>query len=105
MNADYMMELSNGSLNYLKEAYPSSAITTLPLIALASSHNAVSEGMAVTVGLDYSFIHSQKGNMVTIDLEASEASPIYYGWVTAGSKYVSPVSERLIHRLQFGFSP
>ncbi|MFD1175683.1 LysR family transcriptional regulator [Paenibacillus puldeungensis] len=63
--------------------------------------NAVKEGLALTVGLDYSFEIGEHADIVPIELELPEYQPVYYGWVSPKGKLASPITKRFIHRLQF----
>lgn len=61
--------------------------------------NAVKEGLALTVGLDYSFETGERADIVPIELELPEYQPVYYGWVSPKGKLVSPIVKRFVHRL------
>ncbi|MVO98770.1 LysR substrate-binding domain-containing protein [Paenibacillus lutrae] len=67
-------------------------------------HNAVNEGLALTIGLDYSFKNNPSfGNegLVIIPLELSSREPIYYGWVLPKGKHSSHIATRFITKLKF----
>lgn len=66
--------------------------------------NAVRENMAVTIGLDYSFIHEpylQNIDLVTLDLELPDQQPIYLGWVRSEARHFSRISASFTTRLQY----
>ncbi|MGG1662309.1 LysR family transcriptional regulator [Brevibacillus sp. NRS-1366] len=66
--------------------------------------NAVRENMAVTIGLDYSFIHEpylQNIDLVTLDLEVPGQQPIYLGWVRSEERHFSRISASFTNRLQY----
>lgn len=67
--------------------------------------NAVKQGIAVTIGLDYSFADKQTElaqDLITIDLELPFASPVYYGLVRRKDKASSNILNRFIHRIHVG---
>ncbi|MDK8181330.1 LysR family transcriptional regulator [Paenibacillus sp. UMB4589-SE434] len=63
--------------------------------------NAVKRGLAITVGLEYSF--TDIADIVPIELDHSDVSPVYYGWVLHKGKHPSQASKRFIQRLQSEF--
>lgn len=64
--------------------------------------NAVEEGVAVTVGLDFSFNKNRKNNqpITTIDLKTPENKSVPYGWVRHKSKPSSQIAKTFINRLR-----
>lgn len=65
-------------------------------------HNAVKQGIAATIGLDYSFPNSQseiQQELVTIDLELPLPGPIYYGLVHRKDRTSSHIINRFLNRL------
>ncbi|HEY2491921.1 MAG TPA: LysR family transcriptional regulator [Paenibacillus sp.] len=68
--------------------------------------NAVAEGIAITIGLDYSFIRTsevKKQVMRTIELQSSGTDPKYFGSVIPIGKHASHISRVFINRLQYEF--
>jgi LysR family transcriptional regulator, transcription activator of glutamate synthase operon len=65
--------------------------------------NAVDKGVAVTIGLDFSFIKGQlnKQNIITLDLKTPDNKPIPYGWVRHKNKPSSQIAKTFINRLAF----
>lgn len=66
--------------------------------------NAVHEGLAITIGLDYSFKNKaphQIHGIIPIELESPNIEPIYYGWVLPEEKHASQISKRFLNRLKF----
>ena len=66
--------------------------------------NAVRENMAVTIGLDYSFIHEpylQYTDLVTLDFAIPDQQPIYLGWVRSEERHFSSISMSFTNRLQY----
>jgi DNA-binding transcriptional LysR family regulator len=66
--------------------------------------NAVKAGLAVTIGLDYSFINNlpyDSQDIVPIELELPNTEQVYYGWVRPKGKHSSQISKRFINRLKF----
>ncbi|MGE5701743.1 MAG: LysR family transcriptional regulator [Clostridia bacterium] len=61
-------------------------------------HNALKSGLAVTVGLDYSFVHS--ADIVTRELEVPQFKPFYYGWVRLDGKHSTHIAKKFINRLR-----
>lgn len=65
--------------------------------------NAVRQGIAITIGLDYSFI-SQMGypeeQTVTIPLDLPDSKPVYYGWVHPEGKHSSQIARKFINRFK-----
>ncbi|MGV3466397.1 MAG: LysR family transcriptional regulator [Heyndrickxia sp.] len=63
--------------------------------------NAVEEGIAVTIGLDFSFQKNQHNNpnLITVDLKTRDNKPIPYGWVRHKSKPSSQIAKTFINRL------
>jgi len=60
---------------------------------------AVLGGLALTVGLDYSFKHQElPDNIVPIELE--NHYPVYYGWVSSTQNQTNPIIKRFIQRLK-----
>ncbi|WP_312474025.1 LysR family transcriptional regulator [Neobacillus sp.] len=64
--------------------------------------DAVKHGLAITVGLDYSFTDNFS-EIVPIELELPDLKPVHYGWVLHKGKHPSQISKRFIHRLQNEF--
>ncbi|OBZ10269.1 LysR family transcriptional regulator [Bacillus sp. FJAT-26390] len=64
--------------------------------------NAVKRGLAITVGLEYSF-RDDHSEIVPIELDMPNASPVHYGWVLHKGKHPTQISKRFIQRLQFEF--
>ncbi|AJS61221.1 LysR family transcriptional regulator [Paenibacillus sp. IHBB 10380] len=64
--------------------------------------NAVKRGLAITIGLEYSFADNIS-DIVLIELDIPNLKPIHYGWVLHKGKHPSQVSKRFIQRLQFEF--
>lgn len=68
--------------------------------------NAVAEGLAITIGLDYSFLKSSEvvpQLMKTIELQSPDTHPIYLGSVIPASKHASQIARRFIIRLKYEF--
>ncbi|GAB6988684.1 LysR family transcriptional regulator [Paenibacillus pini] len=68
--------------------------------------NAVADGLAITIGLDYSFRRTSgihHSIMKTIELQSSDASPKYFGSVIPAGKQASHIALRFINRLKFEF--
>lgn len=62
-------------------------------------HNAVKEGIAVTIGIDYSF--KEDGlHVIPLALETPDIDRFYYGWVHASDKHISHVAKRFLNRLK-----
>ncbi|MBB2482515.1 LysR family transcriptional regulator [Bacillus sp. APMAM] len=63
--------------------------------------NAVEEGVAVTVGLDFSFHKNRKNNqnIMTIDLKTPNKNIVPYGWVRHKNKPSSQIAKTFINRL------
>ncbi|GGF94385.1 LysR family transcriptional regulator [Paenibacillus aceti] len=60
---------------------------------------AVLGGLALTVGLDYSFKNKDfPTHIVPIELENSH--PVYYGWVSSAQNQANPIIKRFIQRLK-----
>jgi DNA-binding transcriptional LysR family regulator len=64
--------------------------------------DAVIRGLAITVGLDYSFTDNVS-EIIPIELELPDLKPVHYGWVLHKGKHPSQISKRFIHRLQNEF--
>ncbi|MGG0655093.1 LysR family transcriptional regulator [Rummeliibacillus pycnus] len=64
-------------------------------------NNAIEKGLAVTLGLDFSFDKNPiyKRNIVTIDLETPENKLVSYGWVRPKNKPSSQIAKTFIKRL------
>jgi LysR family transcriptional regulator, transcription activator of glutamate synthase operon len=62
-------------------------------------HNAVKEGIAVTIGIDYSFKEDSQ-QIIPITLESPNIERFYYGWVHASDKQISHVAKRFLNRLK-----
>lgn len=60
--------------------------------------NAVKKGIAMTIGLDFSFIQN-KPKMMAIDLKTPVNDPIPYGWVRHKNKPSSQIAKTFINRL------
>lgn len=60
--------------------------------------NAVKEGLAVTIGLDYSFLNTRDSFIVPIELKLPVPLSTCYGWVTASGKHASPIMKRFIRQ-------
>lgn len=68
--------------------------------------NAVAEGLAITIGLDYSFIKTSEDThqvMRTIELQSPDAHPKYFGAVVPVGKHASHIARRFINRLKYEF--
>ncbi|UNK19319.1 LysR family transcriptional regulator [Paenibacillus sp. N3/727] len=66
--------------------------------------NAVNEGLAITLGLDYSFHgydDNRDSNIVTVDLDLPGKEPVYYGWVSPKGKNTSHISKRFMNKLKY----
>lgn len=63
--------------------------------------NALEEGVAVTVGLDFSFHKNRKNNqnIMTIDLKTPNKNIVPYGWVRHKNKPSSQIAKTFINRL------
>ena len=63
--------------------------------------NAVEEGVAVTVGLDFSFHKNRKNNqnIMTVDLKTPKKNIVPYGWVRHKNKPSSQIAKAFINRL------
>lgn len=64
-------------------------------------HNAVRKGLAVTIGLDFSFQEMANSNMMIIDLKTPENKPIPYGWVRYKNQPSSRIAKTFLQRLTF----
>ncbi|WP_379157794.1 LysR family transcriptional regulator [Paenibacillus sp. sgz5001063] len=64
--------------------------------------NAVNRGLAITIGLEYSFTDILP-EMVPIAFEMPSLTPVQYGWVLHKGRHPSQVSKRFIQRLQSEF--
>ena len=62
-------------------------------------HNAVKEGIALTIGIDYSFKKDSQ-QIIPITLETPHIERFYYGWVHASDKQISHVAKRFLNRLK-----
>ncbi|MGG6311063.1 LysR family transcriptional regulator [Paenibacillus macerans] len=63
--------------------------------------NAVKEGLALTVGVDYSFDTGEQTGLVPIELELLDDEPVHYGWVSPKGKQANAITKRFIRRLQY----
>lgn len=63
--------------------------------------NAVNADLAVTVGLDFSFIKNQKqkSDLVTIEIKLPNNKPVHYGWVRHDGKHSSQIAKTFMNRL------
>ncbi|MEH6942241.1 LysR family transcriptional regulator [Bacillus sp. JJ722] len=86
-----------------------------PLNTMFTSNNSVaiiralSEGLTITCGYDFSFFNSpfvKNGDIVSIDIDNFEQSPIKIGWVRSKCTEKSSISKhfvnRFIHEFQMG---
>ncbi|OKP99514.1 LysR family transcriptional regulator [Paenibacillus sp. P46E] len=64
--------------------------------------NAVNRGLAITIGLEYSFTDILP-EIVPIAFDMPSLTPVQYGWVLHKGKHPSQVSKRFIQRLQMEF--
>ncbi|WP_178019370.1 LysR family transcriptional regulator [uncultured Paenibacillus sp.] len=62
--------------------------------------NAVKEGLALTVGVDYSFESGGKAEIVPVELELPDFHPVYYGWAIPKGKQASAITNSFVRRLQ-----
>ncbi|MFW5435801.1 LysR family transcriptional regulator [Paenibacillus apiarius] len=62
--------------------------------------NAVKEGLALTIGLDYSF-KGDGPHIIPLELESPNTAPRYYGWVLPEEKHASQLAKRFLNRLKF----
>ncbi|GIP21207.1 LysR family transcriptional regulator [Paenibacillus sp. J22TS3] len=65
--------------------------------------NAVRDGIAITIGLDYSFISQlayPEEMTVIIPLDLPDSKPVYYGWVHPEGKYSSQIARKFVNRLK-----
>lgn len=64
-------------------------------------HNALLKGLAVTIGLDFSFNKNPKygQKVVTINLNTAENERVSYGWVRTDNKPSSQIAKTFIKRL------
>lgn len=62
-------------------------------------YNAVKEGIAVTIGLEYSFKEDGE-HIITLPLESPTTEPVYYGWVHPEEKHIARAAKRFLNRLQ-----
>ncbi|ETT68316.1 LysR family transcriptional regulator [Paenibacillus odorifer] len=68
--------------------------------------NAVAEGLAITIGLDYSFLKISEGSpafMKTIELRSPDTRAKYSGAIVSASKQTSQTARRFINRLKHEF--
>lgn len=68
-------------------------------------NNAVLEGLAVTLGLDYSFHgyrEPENTDIVTVPVMLPGQGPIYYGWVSPKGKNTSQIAKRFMNALKCG---
>lgn len=64
--------------------------------------NAVRENLAVTIGLDYSFMHDphlQTLDMRTLDLDIPEQQPVHLSWVRSSERHFSRLAKGFTDRL------
>lgn len=62
--------------------------------------NAVAGGLAITMGVDYSFVKKTEVHMKTIELRSPDTPPLYLGSVVSANKHASQIAHRLINRLK-----
>ncbi len=68
--------------------------------------NAVAEGLAITIGLDYSFSKTSEVTrqvMKTIELRYPDSHTKYFGSVVPAGKHASQIARRFINRLKYEF--
>lgn len=68
--------------------------------------SAVAKGLAITIGLDYSFIKTSESShqdMKTIELQSPDSHMIYFGSVVPAGKHASQIARRFINRLKYEF--
>lgn len=68
--------------------------------------NAVAGGIAITIGLDYSFLKTSEVThqiMKTIELRSPDSDTLYFGSVIPTGKHASQIARRFIHRLKYEF--
>lgn len=68
--------------------------------------SAVAKGLAITIGLDYSFIKTSEfsyQDMKTIELQSPDSHMIYFGSVVPAGKHASQIARRFINRLKYEF--
>ncbi|MBE5106007.1 LysR family transcriptional regulator [Bacillus thuringiensis] len=66
--------------------------------------NAVRQELAITIGLDYSFVNAlldDQKEIVSIALAIPNLPPLSYGWVLGRDKHPSQILKQFINRLQF----
>ncbi|MNO12726.1 HTH-type transcriptional regulator CysB [compost metagenome] len=61
---------------------------------------AVREGLALTVGVDYSFESGGQADIVPVELDLPDFGPVYYGWVIPKGKQASAITKCFIRRIQ-----
>ncbi|MFS0918262.1 LysR family transcriptional regulator [Brevibacillus sp. 179-C 1.1 NHS] len=80
-----------------------------PVEILFTSNNtdailgAIRQNLAVTIGLDYSFMHEhplRDAELITLDLDIPYQQPVYLGWVRSAERHFSRISMSFINRLQ-----
>jgi len=65
-----------------------------------SIENALTEGLTLTIGLDYSFLNYPpvlSGDFVILEIDPYPQPPIYFGWLKTESDKVSLISKQFIH--------
>ncbi|QRG68651.1 LysR family transcriptional regulator [Brevibacillus choshinensis] len=95
---------------YVKWFVGDFAATYGPVDVLFTTNNtdairsAVREELAVTIGLDYSFIHEPNmldKDIVTLEIDIPKQQPVYLGWVQPEERHFSRVSKGFTQRLKF----
>lgn len=65
---------------------------------------AVRDGMASTIGLNFSFLNEpsvRQGEIVTVNLEIENMDPVHLGWVRAEGRHFPKASELFIQKLKY----
>ncbi|PGY12971.1 LysR family transcriptional regulator [Bacillus sp. AFS031507] len=65
-----------------------------------SIEEALTEGLALTIGHDYSFLNYPpvlSGDLVILEVDPYPQEPIYFGWVKTESDKLSLISKQVIH--------
>lgn len=62
--------------------------------------SAVREGLALTVGVDYSFESGGKADIVPVELDLPDFKPVYYGWAIPKGKQASAITKCFVRRLE-----
>ncbi|MDF2681790.1 MAG: transcriptional regulator [Brevibacillus sp.] len=95
---------------YVKWFVNDFAATYGPVDILFTTNNtdairsAVREEMAVTIGLDYSFINEPNSlytDMVTLEIDIPKQQPVHLGWVQSEERHFSRVSSGFTKRLKY----